>query len=148
MTLLQAILDSCGAGGAGETSGQSSADQPESMDEGPAQPRDESGPTAQGAVPSSILDDAELRSLFIQTTEEDIEELSLKLLKLEEAADEEVTTEAFRIAHTIKSACGSAGLPDAHDLTHRMETLFDQLREGQLSVDDRRHSGRARDGDG
>ncbi|MCH8053938.1 MAG: Hpt domain-containing protein [Planctomycetes bacterium] len=135
MEQLQAILDSTDSAG-GEaapsiSSAQAHTPAGEACEASPAQLTS----TEQG-VPASVLDDPELRAIFIQSTEEDVEELSQVLLKIEEAANEEITTEAFRIAHTIKGSCGAAGLTDAHDLTHRMETLLEQLRGGELTVSD------------
>ena len=135
MEQLQAILDSTdsAAGEAAPSISSAQADAPagEVCEPPPAQ----LASTEQG-VPASVLDDPELRAIFIQSTEEDVEKLSQVLLKIEEAATEEITTEAFRIAHTIKGSCGAAGLTDAQDLTHRMETLIDQLRCGELSISD------------
>lgn len=96
-------------------------------------------PTPAGAAPAmpeSLLGDAELRKLFIESTREAVEELNGKLLQLEQAADDVLLNEAFRVAHNLKGACGAAGLSDVTRLTHEMESRFDQLRNKQLSLSD------------
>ncbi|MCH8963824.1 MAG: chemotaxis protein CheA [Planctomycetes bacterium] len=135
MEQLQAILDATGSAAAEEAPSDSSAQIDTSDGEVCEDPTAQLDSATQ-IVPASVLDDPELRAIFIQSTEEDVEELSQVLLKIEEAVDEEITTVAFRIAHTIKGSCGAAGLTDAHDLTHRMETLLEQMCAGELSVSD------------
>ena len=92
--------------------------------------------TPRPVVVSSVLEDPELRQLFIETTEEAIEDLTQKLLKLEENAGDEFLNDVYRVAHTLKGACGAAGLGDVQALTHQMETAFDGLRAGRLSMTD------------
>lgn len=132
MNSLQAILDS--ADNVADDSAASDGDASASPSDS-AEPAGETAPDA-SAVPETVLDDPELKAIFLQTTEDDIEDLNQNLLKLEESAEQDLLTETFRIAHTIKSACGAAGLSDAHDLTHRLETRFDQLLSGSLSLSD------------
>lgn len=136
MSQLQAVLDSDATAGEQPADTESEEQSDTTVDTEPTEAAGEQPEAPGGSVPASVLDDPELRAIFIQTTEEDVEELSQKLLKIEEAMDEELATEVFRIAHTIKGACGAAGLSDAHDLTHRMETLLDQIRGGQITIND------------
>ena len=92
--------------------------------------------TPRPVVVSSVLEDPELRQLFIETTEEAIDDLTQKLLKLEENAGDEILNDVYRVAHTLKGACGAAGLGDVQELTHQMETAFDGLRAGRLCITD------------
>ncbi|XLM21439.1 Hpt domain-containing protein, partial [Chromobacterium piscinae] len=42
----------------------------------------------------------------------------------------------FRTMHTIKGSAGLFGLDDIVCFTHQAENLLDQLRDGQLKLDD------------
>ena len=81
MEQLQAILDSADTA-AGEVAPSDSSTQagPPDGDVGEATPAQLESPTR--CVPASVLDDPDLRSIFILSTEEDIEELSQVLLKI------------------------------------------------------------------
>ncbi len=93
--------------------------------------RDESPPVEE------VLADPELAAVFIETMVEAIDELNQGLLGLEEnPADAELLNKVFRCAHNIKGASGAAGLKGMNRLTHEMETVFDQLRSGRLSLND------------
>lgn len=93
-------------------------------------------PACEASLPRTLRDDPELRSAFIQSAEESVEELTQSLLALEKGATVELLNATYRIAHTLKGACGAAGLNDATQLTHRMESAFEELRNGQRSVSD------------
>ncbi len=98
--------------------------------ESPAPPH----PSPEASLPRTLLDDPELRSAFIESAEESVEELTQSLLALEKGATVELLNATYRIAHTLKGACGAAGLHDATQLTHRMESAFEELRSGQRTV--------------
>lgn len=83
-----------------------------------------------------LFEDAELTTIFIETTEESIDDLNQKLLGLEENEnDEELLNAAFRCAHNIKGASGAAGLIGMNRITHDLETVFDHLRNRRLALD-------------
>ncbi len=84
-----------------------------------------------------MFDDPELTGLFIETTGESLEELNQGLLGLEEnPTDGELLNKVFRCAHNIKGASGAASLTGMNRLTHEMETVFDRLRNGKLTLTD------------
>ncbi|HKN40762.1 MAG TPA: Hpt domain-containing protein, partial [Acidimicrobiia bacterium] len=39
-------------------------------------------------------------------------------------------SEAFRQAHTLKGGARAAGLPDVERISHRLESVFERLRQG------------------
>lgn len=84
----------------------------------------------------SLLDDPELRKVFLETTLETVDSLDQSLLELENRASPETLNEVFRAAHNLKGAFGTAGLRDLRTLTHEMETVLDRLRKGSAAVSD------------
>jgi len=92
---------------------------------------------AESLAQGEVFSDPELAAIFVETTVESLDELSHGLLQLEESpADAELLNTIFRCAHNIKGASGAAGLTGFNHLTHNMETVFDLLRSGQLTLDE------------
>jgi two-component system chemotaxis sensor kinase CheA len=58
-------------------------------------------------------------------------------LKLSTPADQERMNEIFRAAHSLKGASASLGFDRIRDLTHVMESLFDQVRHGMRELEAR-----------
>ncbi|MCG8408374.1 MAG: chemotaxis protein CheA [Phycisphaerales bacterium] len=86
---------------------------------------------------SSILDNAEMAVLFVETTLETLDQLNDELLKLEQSpSDLDVINDVFRCAHNIKGATGAAGCHALYQLTHDMETVLDLVRHSKLQLDD------------
>jgi two-component system, chemotaxis family, sensor kinase CheA len=72
---------------------------------------------------------------FISESQEQIESVEQLLLELEEdPANRELLDALFRCAHTVKGSAGIFGLDEVVAFTHHVETLLDQLREGQLAL--------------
>ena len=62
--------------------------------------------------------------------------LNQKLLVLEKnAGDLAALNEIFRAAHTLKGMSSTMGYEDLADLTHHMEDVLSDLKEGQLQAD-------------
>src|SRR5438067_392490 len=77
----------------------------------------------------SGFDLTELLPFYLDETDEQIAALNDALLKLEvDASDAPVLREAFRMVHSIKGASAVMGLDQVKDLTHHLESYFDQLR--------------------
>jgi two-component system, chemotaxis family, sensor kinase CheA len=92
---------------------------------------------AESLAQGEVFSDPELAAIFVETTVESLDELSHGLLQLEESpADAELLNTIFRCAHNIKGASGAAGLTGFNHLTHNMETIFDLLRNGELTLDE------------
>ena len=77
----------------------------------------------------------EVLPAFISEAQEQIESLEQLLLQLEDApGDSELLNALFRCAHTIKGSAGIFGLNRVVAFTHHVESLLDQLREGQIEL--------------
>ena len=74
----------------------------------------------------------ELLPFYLDETDEQISGLNDALLTLErEPSNEPVLREAFRMAHSIKGSSTVMGFSQVRELTHHLESFFDQLRSGK-----------------
>jgi two-component system, chemotaxis family, sensor kinase CheA len=72
---------------------------------------------------------------FVSEAQEQIESVEQLLLELEEdPGNRELLDALFRCAHTVKGSAGIFGLDDVVGFTHHVETLLDQLRDGQVEL--------------
>ncbi len=77
----------------------------------------------------------EYTELFLEESEDQIEELNANLLKLEkDQSDPQTINDIFRAAHSLKSSAAFVGLYNLSDLAHKMENLLQSIRDGKLSV--------------
>lgn len=84
----------------------------------------------------SGFDLSELLPFYLDETDEQIASLNEMLLTLEQApGDEKAMREAFRLAHSIKGGAAVMGFTQVKELTHHLESFFDQIRSGQRSLD-------------
>lgn len=75
------------------------------------------------------------RELFLEEARELNSELERVLLELEESPHHpDLINLAFRVMHTIKGSGSMFGFTGIVNLTHEMETIFDQVRQGQREV--------------
>lgn len=77
----------------------------------------------------------EYTELFLEESEDQIEELNANLLRLE--ADHKnlsIINDIFRAAHSLKSSAAFVGLYNLSDLAHKMENLLQLTRDGKLVV--------------
>lgn len=65
---------------------------------------------------------------FVRETGRRVEELGDRLVTIEDGADRETVDELFRLAHTLKSNCGAAGLESAADAAHAVEEFLEAVR--------------------
>jgi len=73
--------------------------------------------------------------VFLAEASEQIERLEECFLRLEEEPDnKELLQDAFRAAHTLKGSAGMMGYVSMAELTHHLEDLLGQLRDGKLEV--------------
>ncbi|MCB0208486.1 MAG: chemotaxis protein CheA [Anaerolineae bacterium] len=78
--------------------------------------------------------EADELELFIDEVNEYLQVIESSLLQLEEqASSPETLNLIFRAAHTIKALAGTVGHQRMADLTHAMESLFDAMRNHQLT---------------
>ena len=74
-------------------------------------------------------------SVFLDELDEKIQILDENILLLErEGGNPTVMQEIFRAAHTIKGSSGVMGYEKMANLTHEMENLFDELRQGRMDT--------------
>ncbi len=77
----------------------------------------------------------ELRHLFLDECNENIELLEGGLMRMGEGEDDADTlNEVFRAAHSIKGGGSTFGFLPMAELTHHMETLLDEMRSGRRPV--------------
>lgn len=73
--------------------------------------------------------------IFLQEANENLQELNDNLLELElNPSSLEVLNNIFRIAHTFKGMSMTMGYTDVSDLTHKMEDVLSQFKNGNLKV--------------
>ncbi len=72
--------------------------------------------------------------IFIEEAREHIQALNASLLRLEQnPTDKDVVGELFRSAHTLKGMAATMGFSKTAELTHRMESSLDLVRQGVLT---------------
>lgn len=85
-----------------------------------------------------VLENPDLNSylpLFIEETKENLQQMSEKLLSLENnPSDAEAINEIFRAIHTIKGMSATMGYTDISNLAHEAENLLDDVRHQQAHV--------------
>jgi two-component system, chemotaxis family, sensor kinase CheA len=78
---------------------------------------------------------AELMPFYLDETDEHIAGLNDALLRLEQdPADAKALQEAFRFFHSIKGSSVVMGFVPVSQLTHHLESLFDQLRSKKRTL--------------
>jgi len=76
-----------------------------------------------------------LHDIFIQEAEENLENLENLIITLEEnPGDSGTINEAFRAIHSLKGGAGLAGFSSIKDFAHIVEDLFENIRNGSLSI--------------
>ncbi len=78
---------------------------------------------------------AEIAQLFIEESNEGLEIMESGLLNLDlGAADPEIMNSIFRAAHSIKGGGATFGFTEVSNFAHHVETLLDEMRQGQRAV--------------
>lgn len=73
--------------------------------------------------------------MFIDESKEHLQHMNDILLTMEKnPQDTTHLNELFRIAHTIKGMSGTMGYNHVLSLTHQMENVLDQIRNGKLAI--------------
>jgi two-component system, chemotaxis family, sensor kinase CheA len=90
---------------------------------------------SQARVGERLVTPEEIRALFIEEATASLQELEAALLRLEEfAGDPEAVNLIFRIAHSLKGGSSMMGYTEITRLTHSLEGLLQQIREGARPV--------------
>lgn len=84
---------------------------------------------------SDDFDMAEIIKLFVEESVEGLDIMEQGLLNLDfGACDLEVMNSIFRAAHSIKGGGGMFGFTEIAEFTHHVETLLDEMRQGDRAV--------------
>lgn len=81
------------------------------------------------------MDVSQYLEIFIDETKEHLQNLSQQLMILEEEPENADTiNEIFRAAHSLKGMAGTMGYKRMQHLTHIMENVLSEIRNGKISV--------------
>ena len=81
------------------------------------------------------MDVSQYLEIFLDETKEHLQNLNTQILNLESDPENENTiNEIFRAAHSLKGMAGTMGYERMKTLTHDMENVFSEVRNGKLKV--------------
>ena len=81
------------------------------------------------------MDVSQYLEIFLDETGEHLQNLSDQLMILEgEPENEDTINEIFRAAHSLKGMAGTMGYKRMQNLTHDMENVFSEVRNGKMKV--------------
>lgn len=81
------------------------------------------------------MDLSQYLEMFIDETKEHLQNLNDQVLVLEAEPDNiDTINEIFRAAHSLKGMAGTMGFKRMQRLTHDMENVFSEIRNGKMSV--------------
>jgi two-component system chemotaxis sensor kinase CheA len=81
------------------------------------------------------IDVSQFHQVFFEESFEGLDAMEMGLLGMQEGSpDSETVNTIFRAAHSIKGGAGTFGFTDVADFTHGLETLLDQMRNGERDV--------------
>lgn len=81
------------------------------------------------------IDLSQFHQVFYEESYEGLDAMEQGLLEMDiEAPDDEVINTIFRAAHSIKGGSGTFGFNQVAEFTHVVETLLDEIRSGDRSL--------------
>lgn len=81
------------------------------------------------------MDVSQYLEIFIDETKEHVQNLNSQILELEQDPENaDVINEIFRAAHSLKGMAGTMGFKRMQTLTHDMENVFSEVRNGSIKV--------------
>lgn len=81
------------------------------------------------------MDTSQYLELFIDETKEHLQALNEHILELEKDPENDDTiNEIFRAAHTLKGMAGTMGFARMQRLTHDLENVFQEIRNGNMKA--------------
>ena len=82
------------------------------------------------------MDVSQYLDIFIDETKEHLQNLNTHILELEQDGENmDTINEIFRAAHSLKGMAGTMGYKRMQTLTHDMENVFSEVRNGNIKVD-------------
>ena len=84
---------------------------------------------------TAVIADRELRDIFRAESTEHAHNIEIGLLELERTPDvASLLEEVFREAHSLKGASRMLGLHEIQNLSHEIENLLDEARQGKVRI--------------
>ena len=81
------------------------------------------------------MDVSQYLEIFIDETKEHLQSLNTSILELEQDPESmDTVNEIFRAAHSLKGMAGTMGYKRMQALTHDMENVFSEVRNGTIKV--------------
>ena len=81
------------------------------------------------------MDVSQYLDIFLDETGEHLQSLSDQIMILEqEPENEDTINEIFRAAHSLKGMAGTMGFKRMQNLTHDMENVFSEVRNGNIKI--------------
>ena len=81
------------------------------------------------------MDVSQYLEIFLDETNEHLQNLNTQILSLEQdPGNSDTVNEIFRAAHSLKGMAGTMGYKRMQNLTHDMENVFSEVRNGNITV--------------
>ena len=81
------------------------------------------------------MDVSQYLEIFLDESKEHLQNLNTQILELEaDAGNMDTINEIFRAAHSLKGMAGTMGYKRMQNLTHDMENVFSEVRNGNITV--------------
>ena len=81
------------------------------------------------------MDVSQYLEIFLDETKEHLQNLNTRILELEsDPENADTVNEIFRAAHSLKGMAGTMGYKRMQNLTHDMENVFSEVRNGAIKV--------------
>lgn len=81
------------------------------------------------------MDVSQYLEIFLDETNEHLQNLNTQILSLEQdPGNMDTVNEIFRAAHSLKGMAGTMGYKRMQNLTHDMENVFSEVRNGNITV--------------
>ncbi|MBR1860356.1 MAG: chemotaxis protein CheA [Lachnospiraceae bacterium] len=81
------------------------------------------------------MDVSQYLEIFLDETNEHLQNLNTQILELEQDPENaDTVNEIFRAAHSLKGMAGTMGYKRMQNLTHDMENVFSEVRNGNIKV--------------
>ena len=81
------------------------------------------------------MDVSQYLEIFLDETKEHLQNLNTQIMTLEqEPENADTINEIFRAAHSLKGMAGTMGYKRMQTLTHDMENVFSEVRNGTIKV--------------
>ena len=81
------------------------------------------------------MDMSQYLELFIEESKDHLQNVNQQLLELEKNPNNmNILNEIFRVAHTIKGMAGTMGFSKISTLTHAMENVLQEVRNGNIKI--------------